>query len=185
MPSRLALAVVTALLFGGIFWLLYAVDDTREGVAALFAVPITVAALTFGRRGGIVGAVISAVLTVLWLLTSDTHLGPFGWISRLVPFFVIGAAIGIYENRTRRSERHRLDERYAGELHDRVVQLLVLASYALQRPGSDPAARDAVAQALAAAKDIISSRMDPVEPGDLRLHGAPSEAPPQAARRSL
>lgn len=185
MPSRPALAVLAGLLFALTFWLLYAVNDTRAGVAALFAVPITVSALTFGRRGGIIGASISVVLTVLWLVTSDTHLGAFGWISRLVPFFVIGVAIGIYEDRTRRSERHRLDERYAGELHDRVVQSLVLATYALQKPGSDPTAREAVEEALAAAKDIISSRMDAVAPGDLRLDGPPSEAPPRTARRSL
>jgi len=185
MPSRPALGAVTTLLFAGVFWLLYAVNDTREGVAALFAVPITVSALAFGRRGGVVASAISVVLTLTWLITSDTHLGAFGWISRLIPFLVIGLAIGLYEDRTRRNERHQLDERYAGELHDRVVQLLVLASYALQKPGSDPAASQAVDQALAAAKDIISSRMDTVVPGDLRLEGAPSEASPPPSRRSL
>jgi len=183
MPSRMALAVLAGLLFAGVFVLLYAVNDTREGIAALFALPITVAALSFGRRGGIAGASLSVVLTLTWLITSDTHLGFFGWLARLIPFFVIGVAIGVYEDLTRRNERDQLAERYITELHDRVVQALVIASYAL-RDGGDPRARKAVDEALAGAKDIISSRLGSPAPGDLRLEGeTPSEAPPPGQRR--
>lgn len=184
MPSGMTLAVLTGALFAGVFALLYAVDDTRAGVAALFAVPIAAAALGFGRRGGIAGAVLAALLTLTWLVTSNAHLGALGWLSRLIPFFVIGLAIGVYEDLTRRNERRRLDERYAAELHDQVVQSLVIAHYALQGDEADPQARRAVEDALEGAKQIISSRMGAIEPGDLRLEGAPPGATPQRERPS-
>lgn len=164
------LRLVAAVLFAGILGLLFAVSDPKQATAVLFVVPIALLALSDGLCGGLAGAVAGACLTALWVIADDIDIGALGWGSRLVAFVVIGALVGLYEDFARRHVTRRLDERYAAELQDRVVQSLVLATYDL-RDGRDPAGH--VDRALAEAKALISERLGEVEPGDLRLSAAP------------
>lgn len=159
---------VAGVLFAAVLALLFAVSDPVQAGSVLFVVPIALLALSDGLRGGALGAVIASALLAGWVVTDDVELGVLGWMSRLTSFAVIGLLVGRYKDVARSYERRRLDERYASELHDRVVQSLVVAGYQI-RHGGDPS--DAVDTALEGAKDIISTRLGEVEPGDLRLSG--------------
>ncbi|MCW2992069.1 MAG: hypothetical protein JWM73_2663 [Solirubrobacterales bacterium] len=158
---------VAAVLFGLVFALLFAVSDPAQAGAVLFVVPVALLALSDGTRGGAIGAAVGTVLVAIWVFADDVHLNVLGWGSRILSLLLIGLLVGRYEDLARSHERQRLDERYAGELHDRVVQSLVLASYQLRDEHSEASA--AVAEALAGAKEIISERLGEIEPGDLRL----------------
>lgn len=157
---------VAVALFAGVFALLFAVSDPVQAGSVLFVVPIALLALSDGLRGGAVGAAVASALLIGWVVADDVELGVLGWMSRLTSFAMIGLLVGRYEDVARTHERRQLDERYAGELHDRVVQSLVVAGYQF-RNGEDPSV--AVDAALDGAKDIISTRLGDVEPGDLRL----------------
>lgn len=170
------LRLLSGLAFAAVFGLLLAVSDPAQAISLLFVVPIALVALSDGLRGGLAGAIVASALLVCWSAVDGIDLHVLGWASRLTSFFFIGGLVGRFEDIARSYERRRLDERYAGELHDRVVQSLVLARYQL-RENSDASA--SVEAALAGAKDIISGRLGDVEPGDLRLTEAsgPSGAP--------
>ncbi|MFL5845706.1 MAG: hypothetical protein ACJ762_13545 [Solirubrobacteraceae bacterium] len=153
--------------FAVIFVLLFAVSDPVQAGAVLFVVPVALLALADGLRGGVVAALLASVLVVVWAVVDDIGLNTLGYGSRILAFALIGTLVGRFEDLARAYERRRLDERYAGELHDRVVQSLVVASYQLREENSPASA--AVDEALAGAKEIISARLGEVEPGDLRL----------------
>lgn len=174
------LRVVAASSFAVIFALLFAVSDPAEATGVLFVVPVALLALSDGERGGALGSIIAVALLVLWVVVDDVHFGVLGWLGRISAFAILGVLVGRYEDLARTHERRRLDERYAAELHDRVVQSLVLARYRL---GNDPEAQRLVDEALTGAKDIISSRLgDEVAPGELRI-GKDRPAAPSHERR--
>lgn len=158
--------VIAAVLFAAVFVLLVVVDDPVQAISVLFVVPIALLALSDGLRGGATGALTAAVLTAVWDVTQDVPLNVLGWASRVTAFVLIGAVVGRFEDLARTYQRRRMDEAYAAELHDRVVQLLVVARYQLRDGG---VGTEAVDEALTGAKEIISERLGNVEPGDLRL----------------
>lgn len=168
--QRSVLRVLAAVLFAAVTAVLFAVADPVQAASVLFVTPIALLALSDGLRGGIAGAVLAGALLIVWVQVDDIDLDALGWGSRLTSFAVIGVLVGRYEDLARSFERRRLDERYAGELHDRVVQSLVVARYRLES-GDDAEGRAAVEAALDGAKEIISERLGSIEPGDLRLSG--------------
>lgn len=157
-------------LFAGVLALVVTVSDPVQAGAVLFVVPIALLALADGLRGGLTGVAIAVLLTVVWATTEDVGLEALGYASRISAFVVIGVLVGRYEDLARRHVQRTLDERYATELQDRVVQSLVLARYALPR---DDDAAEHVEAALDNTRQIISDRLGDVEPGDLRLRMGP------------
>lgn len=160
-------------LFAVVLALMFAVSDPVQAAGVLFVIPVALLALADGRRGGAAGAVVATVLLAVWVLADDPGLTVLGWVSRVTSFATIGLLVGHYEDLARGYERGRLDERYGAELHDRVVQNLVVAHYHLD---GNPVARAAVSDALTGAKHIISSRLGAVAPGELRVSA--SDDPP-------
>lgn len=157
---------LAAALFAVVLALVFVVSDPVQAGTTLFVVPIALLALSDGVRGGVIGALVATALVLVWVLIDDVGLTVLGWGSRLASFAVVGLLVGRFEDLARTYERRRLDERYAEELHDQVIQSLVVASYQLRDDGE---AKVAVDRALAGAKEIISKRLADVEPGDLRL----------------
>ena len=164
------LRVAAALLYAAVLGLLYAVSDPVQAGAVLFVIPVALLALADGLRGGLIGALLAAALTAVWVVGDDIELEWLGWTSRIVAFLLIGTLVGAFQDLARRQVERDLGERYAAELHDSVVQSLVLARYAMGE-GQDPAPH--VEQALESAKVIISERLGEVQPGDLRLPSRP------------
>lgn len=167
-PQRVPLLITAGVLFAAIFALRLAVEDPGAAISVLYVVPVALTALAGSMRGGIAGALVAAALVLLWVVIKDVDLGAMGWTARLVAFFTIGAVVGRYEEVFRDHERRRLGERYASELHDRVIQSLAVARYSLE---DEHPARPQVDEALEGAKYIISERLGDVAPGDLRLDG--------------
>jgi signal transduction histidine kinase len=163
-----AFRAAAAVLFAAILALVFAISDPRQAASVLFVIPVALLALSDGVRGGAIGAAVAVALTATWVLADDVPLTVLGWASRITAFTMIGALVGHYEDLARSYQRRRMDEQYAAELHDRVIQSLVVARYQLQADGQ---ASDAVDEALAGAKEIISERLGEVQPGDLRLSG--------------
>jgi K+-sensing histidine kinase KdpD len=162
-----------------IFALLFAISDPVQAGAVLFVVPVAMLALSDGARGGLAGAAVATALIAIWVLGDGIPLNVLGWGSRITAVVTIGLLVGRYEDLARAQERQRLDERYATELHDRVVQALVVARYRLD---DRPEAQEAVDAALAGAKEIISTRLGQVAPGRLRMHEPHPAVPPQRDR---
>lgn len=173
---RAQLLLVALLLYGGVLTLSLAFNDPRLAVTVLYVIPIALTALAAGVPGGLLGAGLATCLLSIWVALDDTEVHTMGWVSRLVAFFVIGVLVGRYEDLARGWVRRRVDERAAAEIHDGVVQSLVLATYELRR-GDSAAAERAVDDALEAAKRIISARLPAVQPGDLRLPTREGEPP--------
>jgi hypothetical protein len=165
---RTRLLLLAAAAFVAVFVLALAVDDPRQAVSVLYVVPIALAALAAGVRGGLSAAALAAALLGVWVAVKDVEIGMSGWISRLVAFVLIGGLVGRYEDLARTLVRRRVEEEAATEVHDGVVQSLVVAAYELRR-GNNESAEESVEEALASAKAIISTRIPDVQPGDLRL----------------
>src|SRR4051812_16709137 len=160
---RQQLLVAAAMAFAGVFGLAFWIDDPREAVTVLYVVPIALCALALGIRAGLLAAGIATALLAIWVVASDVEIGMTGWLARVVTFFGIGLLIGRYEQLGGQLERRHAEERAAAEVQEGVVQSLVVATYELRR-GNAPAAQEAVDEALASAKLIISTRLPKVQP---------------------
>lgn len=174
----LELRALAAVLFAAVVAGAIVADDPRQAVVVLFVLPVALLAISDGQRGGLAGAVTATALTVVWVLVDDIALAPLGWVSRLTSFWLLALMVGRYEDLARRQELRVLNERHAHELQDRVVQRLVLARYRLRADGAPAEAQDSVEVALEEAKAIISARLGGIEPGSLRLRGAPRPPAP-------
>jgi hypothetical protein len=170
---RNRLLALASAAFVVVFVLALGVDDPRQAITVLYVVPIALAALAAGVRGGLASAALSTVLLGVWVAVKDVEIGMSGWVSRLVAFLLIGGLVGRYEDLARTLVRRHVEEQTATEVHDGVVQSLVVAAYELRR-GNNEGAEELVEEALASAKAIISTRLPAVQPGDLRL---PSRQP--------
>jgi hypothetical protein len=96
--------VVSAALFIAIFVLRVNVGDERDAISMLYVLPISLAAIGFGRRAGALAGFIAVGLLATWLLLSDVSLTPFGWLSRVLPLVLIGTLIGSAADRTRAAD---------------------------------------------------------------------------------
>jgi hypothetical protein len=168
--------MATAASFAAVFAIALAINDPRQAVTVLYVVPIALAALATGVRGGVVAGVVATGLLGVWVAVEDVVIGMSGWVSRLVAFFIIAVLVGRYQQLARTLARRTAEEQAAADVQEGVVQSLVVATYELRR-GDRVAAQEAVDDALAAAKQIISSRLPDVRPGDLR-RSRPDDKPP-------
>jgi hypothetical protein len=175
--SRAPILGATAVAFAAGCGLAFAIDDPRQAVTVLYVVPIALAALATGIRGGLAAALLATFLLAVWVVVDDIEIGMSGWVSRLIAFFMIAVLVGRYEQLARDVAQRRAEELAAAEVQEGVVQSLVVATYELRR-GDRVAAQEAVDHALAAAKLIISSRLPDVQPGDLR-RPRPGDQPPR------
>ncbi len=108
-PSRhRARPVVLALvLFAAITAARFAVPNPIEAVGFLYVVPISMVAVEYGWRGGVLAAAIAFGLAVVWALAEDVPLGALGYGVRASTFAFIGAVVGLQDELRRRLERER------------------------------------------------------------------------------
>ncbi len=95
-----ALTLASAgILFVGIFLLGIAVDDPAEAVAVLYVLPIALVAIKFGAARGIAAAACGlGLLAVTNVVTGET-VGPLGYGTRGVAFFMLGSILGSFSTR--------------------------------------------------------------------------------------
>jgi hypothetical protein len=131
--------VTAAALYAVAAGMLVAGGSTASDAALLCCLPIALLATTFGRRGGLVGSAVAALVVAGWAVTGRVPLGAVGAVTRIGPLLLLGLLLGDAMDRLRRAEaaRVRLGEaerrhREAIQLNDTIVQSLAAAKWALE-----------------------------------------------------
>jgi K+-sensing histidine kinase KdpD len=124
--------------------------DSRasDAIALLYVLPIALAAVAFGLRGGLVAALTGyAVFGAFSLAVSDAALAVDGWMTRAAAMFLLGGLLGRASDQTTRAsqlalqhqqDRLRLEEqnrRYSEglELSDSIVQHMAAAKWMVEQ----------------------------------------------------
>ena len=130
-------------------------DSSGQAITVLYVLPIVLLAVTFGLRGGLVGAGCGfGLFALLEVLHSSGDIDADGWAVRAVAMFLLGALLGRATDQTVASERTALVEqrrrcqleeenfRYAEavEISDSLVQQMVAAKWMVEQGRSDQAA---------------------------------------------
>jgi putative nucleotidyltransferase with HDIG domain len=103
--------VVVAVLFVAIFALRVADERPGDAIFVLCVIPIVLAAIELGPRGGIAATLVGLVLTVAWTLLERADVGALGYASRTLAFAVVGVVVGRYAVDARLRERELLRSR--------------------------------------------------------------------------
>jgi len=136
-PARAV--AVAGTLFAGVFALRSGVGGADDAIAMLYVLPISLLAIGFGRRAGLLAGVTAVALLVTWVLIEGMSFTAIGWLSRIVPLLLIGVLIGGASDRMRAAD---LAERRAAamallqldgaEINDSIVQSLAAAKWAIE-----------------------------------------------------
>lgn len=181
------LAVVVAL-FAAVFGLRLATDDPGDVVAMLYTLPIALAAVAFGRRGGVAAGLVGVALVVAWVLLVDVHVSPVGWASRCLPLLLLGALLGDATDRLQRTEDERLAleraaerHRDAVEINDTIVQGMSAAKWSLEAGNLDRGLAT-LSDTLRLAHELVSdllrgAEMGPSSNGSTRRRSQGTPAP--------
>jgi hypothetical protein len=144
----------------------FTVGGLEEPIAALYALPVALVALTSGRRAGFGAGAIAAVLLWWWVITTGHHLTMLGWTSRIVPLILLGALVGDAADRIRDAERierraNHLEAlgRHTAEVHDSMMQHLAVAKWRLESGDTEPGL-DSLTAAVADAQDMVRELLD-------------------------
>jgi diguanylate cyclase (GGDEF)-like protein len=111
-PTAAGTAALCALLLIVITVLRIAVSNPIEAVGFLYVIPISLAAMEFGWRGGVTTAGAALALTGFWAVLQDVPLGVVGYTARAATFVSVGLLVGLQAEQRRRllDERERLVE---------------------------------------------------------------------------
>ena len=106
LPRPWVLDLSAATLAAAIFLATYlARRNLSNAVDADEMVPVALLALRFGRRGGVIGAILAVSLTGLWELQhADAAVAVLGYLSRTIAFVLLGALLGAFVDKRRRLE---------------------------------------------------------------------------------
>jgi diguanylate cyclase (GGDEF)-like protein len=104
----------------------FVVDNPIEAVGFLYVLPISLAAVEFGWRGGVAAAYGAMACTIFWALAQDVPLGAVGYTVRGSMFAGLAVLVGLQSDQRRSllEERDRLvDELRGGALRDQLTGL--------------------------------------------------------------
>jgi diguanylate cyclase (GGDEF)-like protein len=104
----------------------FAVENPLEAVGFLYVLPISLAAVEFGWRGGVAAACGALACTVLWAVVQEVPLGVVGYVVRGTMFVGLAVLVGLQaeQRRSLLRERDRLvRELRAGALRDQLTGL--------------------------------------------------------------
>jgi len=87
-------ALLAALLFVAIFAIRATVGTLGDAISFLYVVPVVLAAMAFGARGGLLAGAVAFVLSSLGGLFLDVPSTAIGYVNRAVVFLFIGALTG-------------------------------------------------------------------------------------------
>lgn len=110
MPTQVGTSAICALLLVVVTVLRIAVSNPIEAIGFLYVIPISLAAMEFGWRGGAAAAGAALALTVFWAVLQDVPLGAVGYTARAATFGSVGLLGGLQaeQRRTLLEERERL-----------------------------------------------------------------------------
>ena len=95
--------ILSSVLIGflGVFALRLVVDQVDEAPAFLYVVPITVVAVEYGTRAGLLAAGVALALFAVYAHIHELDLPLYGWITRAVVFLFLGGTLGYLADRLR------------------------------------------------------------------------------------
>jgi len=101
-PSRRLLVLgVAGLLLAGVFVFGTLNDDPSEAVPILYTLPIALVAIEFGAFAGAAAAAVAIGLFGLWAAIDNISVGPLGFATRGIAFFLLGILLGHFATKLR------------------------------------------------------------------------------------
>lgn len=97
-------ALLAAALFAAIFALRATVGTSGDAISFLYVVPVVLAAMAFGARGGLLAGAVAFALSSLGSLFLDVPSTAIGYVNRAVVFLFIGALTGRFATTLRALE---------------------------------------------------------------------------------
>lgn len=190
---RQAIAVASVL-FAAIFGVLLAIGKAEDAGSLLYALPVALVALAFGRSAGIGVGLFAVALVVTWAAVRDIDLTWLGWASRGVPLLLLGALLGDASDRLTEAAARQLvleaaeqRHREATEISDTLIQGMAATKWALEA-GRLEAGLRTLEETLAVGHTLVSKLLREADmglngyrPPDKDQAGAPS-ATSQAPR---
>lgn len=165
---------VAAALFGAVFALRMLGNAPEDAVTMLYALPIALLALAFGRTMGLGAGVFAVGLVAAWAVWRDVDLSALGWASRITPLLLLGALLGDASDRLAAADlRQRALEaaaqrhRDATEVNDTLIQGMAAAKWSLEA-GSHDAGLRTLEETIALGHDLVSKLM---READMGLNG--------------
>lgn len=162
---------VVVLLFAGVLALRLSVSGADEAVTLLYSLPIALAAVAFGLRGGLTTGLAAVVLVAVWAVLADVDLSLVGWASRVVPLLLLGSLLGDATDRVRRADDERraiavAAERHrdAVEINDSVVQGMAAAKWSLEAGDLDGGLRT-LGETMRTARALVSDLLRQADMG--------------------
>jgi K+-sensing histidine kinase KdpD len=135
---------VAAALFAAVFAVRLAAGEPDDAVNMLYALPVGLVALAFGRVAGIVAGVLAVVLVAAWVVVAGVDLSLLGWASRVVPLLLLGGLLGDATDRLAAADARRRAleaaaqrHRDATEVNDTLVQGMAAAKWAFESGRDD------------------------------------------------
>ncbi|HET6966244.1 MAG TPA: hypothetical protein VFH58_15825 [Acidimicrobiales bacterium] len=175
--------------------------DTRasDAIALLYVLPISLAAVTYGQRGGLIAAS-AAYVAFGWfaLFSGADHVAPEGWLTRAAAMFLLGGLLGRACDQTMQAtrvalahQRERLaveeqNRRYAEaiELSDSILQHVAAAKWAIERDDRSQAA-DLLGRVLSSGQQMLGDLLPQLSgarlPSGMDAHPADAAVTPRPA----
>jgi signal transduction histidine kinase len=179
-------AIVTAVLFAIVTTLRLLTTNESDATGLLYALPVALAAMAFGRVVGTTSALCAAGLLWGWAAGHpEVSLSPLGWTSRIVPLVLLGVLVGSAADAVEEATQTRLAlavaearRRDAAEVNDEILQRLTVAKWRAEAGASEDAAA-LLDEAMVQAQQLVSSLLEDVELDDrLRVHSSTGDASP-------
>lgn len=166
-------ALVTTALFAVVTVLRLVSVDEADATGLLYALPVALAAMAFGRTVGTMSALCAAGLLWAWVAGHpDVSLSAMGWASRIVPLVLLGVLVGGAADALEQASEDRLAlavaevrRRDAAEVHDAILQHLTVAKWRLEAGASADAAA-LLGEAMGQGQQLVTSLLEDVELAD-------------------
>jgi hypothetical protein len=162
---------VAVVLYLSVFLLRISVGGPADAINMLYALPIGLVALAFGRTAGVMAGLLGVALVAAWVLIDGIDLSALGWASRILPMLLLGALLGDASDRLAEADaRQRVLEaaaqrqRDATEVNDTLVQGMAAAKWALEA-GRYESGLKTLEETLQVGHELVSKLMRDAEMG--------------------
>ncbi|HEU4514282.1 MAG TPA: hypothetical protein VFR87_14340 [Nocardioidaceae bacterium] len=162
---------VAGVLYVAVFTLRLTAGGPNDAVNMLYALPIALVALAFGRRAGIAAGLVAVALVAIWAFSSDADLSTLGWASRVTPLLLLGGLLGDASDRLEEAERRERAfeaaaqrHRDATEVNDTLVQGMAAAKWSLEA-GRHETALKTLDETISLGHELVSKLMRDADMG--------------------
>lgn len=170
--QRPALTVgASVAMYALVFALRLLIGDATDALLILLVFPISLLALTFGTRVGLLAGLGASGLIGLWAWLDNVDLSQVGWLSRVGPLLFLGVLIGDAADRLKRADDERrllaiaeVRHRQAVEVNDSLIQGMAAAKWSLES-GNIDAATTTLEQTIVSGQRLVSDALRAADMG--------------------